>query len=274
MFIKRNIKMAKQKDNTIAWILVIGILLFVYLSSQGYFKSININQDTSDSSNSAANSQTSETSENSENSACTDSDGGKIFNIGGKVTTALGSFYDSCQPNQMDLLEYYCENSAQKSIGIGCINGCIDSSNGDYCSPNKIWHAGDTVFSGSGTGTLTGTNNIGSIDLSEYGIEPNGNCKLGAQIQTSWTYDNPGLCQGVWGVEGIRFDFYDSNGLEYSRTDANPLSLGVDLHPAQHNLEWDGTNLWKGEISKVPNILPNCQIDYEYSLRIYIYSCS
>lgn len=206
-------------------------------------------------------------------SPCIDSDGGKMFNTGGKVTTALGNMYDTCQPNGMDLLEFYCENDVQKSTGIGCPNGCIDSPSGDYCSPNKIWHAGDTVFSGTGTGTLVGTNSVGSLDLSEYGITVGGTCRLGAQIQTSWSYDNPVLCQGVWGVEGLKLDFYDSNGLEYTRTDPAPMALGVDLHPEAHILEWDGVNLWQGYLTRVPGVMQNCVINYEYSLRVYIYDC-
>ena len=207
-------------------------------------------------------------------STCTDSDGGINYDVGGKVTTNLGVLYDTCQPNGMDLLEFYCEGGIKKNSGIGCVNGCIDSPTGDYCSPTKIWHAGDTVFSGSGTGTLVAMNQFALLDLSEYGITVGGTCRLGAQIQTSWSYDNPVLCTGVWGMEGAQFDFHDSNGLEYSRIDATPISLGIDLNPSNgHNLEWDGVTLWRGEVSKFPNVLPQCILHYEYSLRVYIYDC-
>lgn len=80
------------------------------------------------------------------NSICSDTDGGKMFYIGGKVTTKLGSMYDTCQPNKMDLLEFYCEDGVQKSMGIGCINGCQEGENGDYCKTVPdfiICHDGD-----------------------------------------------------------------------------------------------------------------------------------
>jgi hypothetical protein len=67
-------------------------------------------------------------------STCTETDGGIMYYIGGKVTTSLGSMYDSCQPNGMDLLEFYCDAFGMKSSsGIGCINGCQEDVNGDYC---------------------------------------------------------------------------------------------------------------------------------------------
>lgn len=264
--------MAKKNYNWIFILLALGLLY--YGGTHDWFKgnfSI-INQGNEGSSSNGG--ETLNPPNSAPNPTCTDSDGGKIFNIGGKVTTSLGNMYDTCQPNGMDLLEFYCENGVQKSAGIGCINGCVDSASGDYCSPTKIWHSGDTVFSGTGTGSLIGTNNLGSIDLAEYGITTDGNCQLGAQIQTSWDYDNPAFCQGVWGVEGIKLDFYDSNGLEYSRTDATPVALGIDLHPTDHYLEWNGVTPWRGEISMFPQVLPNCVINYEYSVRIYIYSCN
>jgi|GEM_PF-4879822 len=206
------------------------------------------------------------------NPTCTDSDGGINYNVGGKVTTALGIMYDTCQPNQMDLLELYCDNGIQKSSGIGCPNGCIDSANGDYCSPTKIWHSGDTVFSGSGSGSVTGEGSAyAELDLSDYGIEVDGDCRLGVQFSSSWDYGND-KCIGIPGMQGFRWEIYDSLGLEYSRIDYVPVGLGVDLHPESHIWNWDGTK-WRAYGQQVPFIYPECQINYEYTVRIYIYDC-
>ncbi len=208
---------------------------------------------------------------------CTDTDGGKMFNIGGKVTTALGSMYDTCQPNGMDLLEFYCEGvpPVQKSTGIGCANGCIDSANGDYCSPTKIWHSGDIVFQNSGGGAIAGSEiALGEINLNDYGFNTGGTCRLGAEITTNWVYAT-GLptCSGIQGQEGIDFKFFDSNGLEYSRIDSFPSPpITINLHPETHILQWDGVHNWAGTMSKTLN-LPACVISYTYSIKIYVYDC-
>ena len=58
-----------------------------------------------------------------------------MYYVPGKVTTSLGNVYDTCQPNGMDLLEFYCDDFGMKaSSGIGCINGCTQGVNGGYCN--------------------------------------------------------------------------------------------------------------------------------------------
>lgn len=67
--------------------------------------------------------------------SCTDTDGGIMYYVAGKVTTSLGSMYDTCQPNGMDLLEFYCDDLGnQASSGIGCPDGCTQSISGGYCN--------------------------------------------------------------------------------------------------------------------------------------------
>jgi hypothetical protein len=206
---------------------------------------------------------------------CTDSDGDNKDSPG-HVT--YGNVYtDKCLDVGQAVTEYICENGALSSKNYACDYGevCIQSRSGGYCKTSTpTWNPGDTVFQGSGNGVLVGNNEFNSIDLSEYGITTGGNCLLGAQIQTSWSYANPNDCVGIPGAVGVEWQFHDSSGLEYVRLDPVPVSLGVDLHPTEHYLEWNGVTPWKGFMNKIPPILPQCVINYEYSVRVYIYSCS
>lgn len=209
---------------------------------------------------------------------CVDSDGDNRDTVG-HVTYAGESYYDKCLAVGQGVTEYICENNQVKSKNWACDYGeiCMQTRSGGHCIPAPhVWHQGDTVFQGSGSGSLIGVSNqISSLNLADYGITTDGTCQLGAQISTSWSYANPSLCSGLMGTEGLKWDFFDSNGLEYSRLDAVPLGLGIDLSPANgHNLEWDGVHNWVGTVTKIPNILPNCIINYEYQMRLYIYSCA
>ena len=207
---------------------------------------------------------------------CTDTDGGENKDVPGTVTyNGANRYMDSCF-DSTTVYEYRCNaDNTWQGGKISCDAGqtCLSSRSGGYCKA-KTWNIGDTVTEGNGAGTLVGdTIQVSSIDLSDYGINTGGNCQLGAQIQTSWNYANPNDCAGIPGTVGVKWDFYDSAGLEYSRLDPTPVALGVDLHPTQHYLDWDGHTNWRGLVSKVPNIFPQCIINYQYNVRIYIYSC-
>lgn len=210
---------------------------------------------------------------------CTDTDGDDR-DTPGHVVYNGDTYYDKCLAVGNGVTEYICENNRAVSKNWACDLGetCVQTRSGGHCvasiPPAHVWHPGEIVFSGSGTGSITGgTLPVGgTIDLSEYGITTDGTCLLGARFQTSWAYDNPSLCAGIQGMEGIRWSLYDSNGLEYSRLDPSPIGLGVDLHPTEHYLEWDGTTDWRATISKTLNI-PTCNVNYEYDVEIYIYSC-
>lgn len=203
---------------------------------------------------------------------CVDSDGNNALTPG--FVTAGSSFYDDCAGNWA-VKEYYCNGNsvAERIVACGAGSICFETRGGDYCkSTSSTWNAGDTIFQGSGSGSLIGgTSGFGELDLADYGITTDGTCRLGAQIQSSWNYGNS-FCTGVQGQEGVVWNFFDSNGLEYSRTDLNPVGLGVDLHPEEHILEWDGSTNWHASLVKILN-LPNCVINYEYTIKIYIYDC-
>lgn len=205
---------------------------------------------------------------------CTETDGGNVNTIPSTTVSGGVGYMDYCF-DSTTVYEYWCLSDGTWQGGKSdCGNGeiCLSSRSGGYCKA-KSWNAGDTVTSGSGSGSLTGVQEgFAEIDLSQYGIGTDGNCRLGVQLQTSWSYGND-KCVGLQGAEGMKWDFYDSNGLEYSRIDSSPVSLGVDLHPETHILNWDGHTKWRAYAKQYPFVFPDCIINYEYTARIYIYDC-
>lgn len=207
--------------------------------------------------------------------ACTDSDGDNR-DVPGHVT--YGDVYtDKCLEVGQAITEYVCLNGVVSAKNEACDLGetCIQSRSGGYCKTSTpTWKPGDTVWTGSGGASTIGMfPQTSSIDLGDYGITADGNCRLGVQLQTSWHYANDN-CVGLQGSQGVKWDFYDSSGLEYTRTDTVPVSLGVDLHPEEHILNWDGNTNWVASMTPSPFPLPLCSITYEYTARIYIYDCN
>jgi len=208
---------------------------------------------------------------------CTDTDGGDNKDVPGTVTydnNINNRYMDSCF-DATTVYEYRCnaDNSWQGGKE-SCDSGetCISSRSGGYCKAH-VWNPGDTVWEGSGAASIIGNSpQTSSIDLSQYGIGVDGNCRLGIQLSTAWQYAND-KCVGIPGMQGVKWDFYDSNGLEYTRTDTTPVSLGVDLHPETHILNWDGHTKWIASMMPFPFQYPDCSITYEYTARIYIYDC-
>lgn len=208
---------------------------------------------------------------------CTETDGGNVDTVPGTTTARDGIARMDICTDSTHVQEYWCiaDGSGDWQSGIhSCLSGqtCLSSRSGGYCR-TKTWNNGDTVLEGSGSGSLVGGEEaFGEIDLGDYGISTDGTCRLGAQIQTNWVYASP-QCSGLQGFEAVIWKFYDSAGLEYERTDTSPTGLGVDLSPATgHNLQWDGINNWRGYMNKRLNI-PGCVINYDYSIKIYIYDC-
>ncbi len=206
-------------------------------------------------------------------SPCVDSDGRDRYAVG-HVTYSFDTFYDRCLDVGAAVTEYTCVNGLVYSENLMCDYGeeCIQTRSGGHCVDLvHEWSPGDTVWEGTGSASVIGNApQISNIDLSDYGIETGGTCRLGVQFQTSWSYAN-NKCTGIPGMQGVKWDFYDSNGLAYSRVDSAPVSLGVDLHPETHVLEWDPQTLWVASMQPFPFPFPECSITYEWSMRIYIY---
>lgn len=208
---------------------------------------------------------------------CTEADGGNVDTI---PATTIGSDgiarMDVCADNT-HVTEYWCvaDGSGDWQSGThSCLAGqtCLSSRSGGYCK-TKVWNEGDTIIDGGGTGSTTGSQEgFSEIDLGDYGLASGGNCQLGAQISVNWDYGNL-KCTGIMGSEGMLWEFYDSAGLEYSRTDTSPTAWTVDLHPRGHILNWDGHTAWRAYAKHTSGQLPECVINYQYNVRVYIYDC-
>lgn len=205
---------------------------------------------------------------------CTDSDG-ENKDIPGHVIYDGATSYDQCQADGNTVQEFICVNNIQNSKMLSCGAGkyCLQTRSGGECVNLPTWNPGDTVFSGSGSASVIGNSpQISSIDLSKYGLSANGNCRLGVQLQTSWYYSND-KCIGIPGMQGIKWEIFDSNGLRYNRIDSTPISLGVDLFPPNYIWNWDGITPWRASITPYPFPFPECSITYSWEARIYIYDC-
>ena len=205
---------------------------------------------------------------------CTETDGGNVPTTPGTTTADGVARTDVCL-DETSLTEYWCLSDGTWQGGRHfCDPGqiCIQSRSGGYCK-TQSWNTGDTVMSGSGTGTVIGgQQGYAEIDLSKYGLATGGNCQLGAQLSVNWIYAND-RCVGIMGAQGMLWEFYDSLGLEYSRIDATPAAWTVDLHPRGHILNWDGHTVWRAIAKQNPGNTPDCIINYDYTVRVYIYEC-
>ncbi len=205
---------------------------------------------------------------------CSETDGGNVNTVPGTTTGDGVARMDYCF-DATTVYEYWCNGNEWNGGKSSCASGevCLATRSGGVCRL-KTWNPGDTVWEGSGSASVIGTSPVtNSIDLSDYGISTNGNCRLGVQLSTSWNYAND-RCVGYPGMQGVKWDFYDSNGLEYTRLDTAPVSLGVDISPATgHSLEWNGNTNWIASMQPFPFQYPDCSITYEYTARIYIYDC-
>lgn len=261
----------KQKDYTPILIILV-LFILIYGGNNNWFNDIIIYGN-----NSGGNIFGSSSGNNENNGlTCTDSDGDNRDTVG-QVTYNGETYMDRCLDVGQAVTEYICQNGVVASKKWACDYGeiCMQTRSGGHCIPSgHIWSPGDTVWEGSGAQSLIGTSPItASIDLSDYGLEPNGNCLLGVQFDSSWNYANE-KCIGIPGAQGMKWDIFDSNGLEYSRVDTVPVSLGVDLHPSEHIWDWDGQTDWVASLTPYPFQFPECSITYEWRARIYIYSCS
>ena len=131
-------------------------------------------------------------------------------------------------------------------------------SDGTDCLSNYISEI--VIISGFTEGVDYIINN-GCIDWSPIGGEPS----PGSTYNVIYKYSG---CDALQGREGIIWEFYDSSGLTWTRTDISPVALGNLLCP----LNWDGTTEWQFGFKKILG-LPDCQIQYSYNLEIFVCEC-
>lgn len=206
---------------------------------------------------------------------CTDSDGLDI-DTPGHVTLDGISYYDKCLDVGAAVTEYTCVDGMVHSEDWMCDYGqeCFSTRSGGYCRDIiPTYSPGDIVWSNSGSGGITGgTLPVTNIDLGDLNLET-GTCRLGVRFNTDWDWvPNGQACYSVQGYDHPIWDIYDSLGLEYHRVDTNPIPLNRDLHPESYIWNWDGETDWRVKISKGFNV-PDCNIDYTWSLQVYIYDC-
>ena len=103
--------------------------------------------------------------------SCTDTDGGKLPNTGGKAygnhAGTSFSYYDYCVDSST-VYEYSCTGTSLNLEGIVCASGrtCVDGANGDYCkpvscTPNWQCSAWGTCTAGTQYRTCDDLNNCG-----------------------------------------------------------------------------------------------------------------
>lgn len=200
--------------------------------------------------------------------SCIDSDEGLSYYMVGHATDQDGlKYYDKCEDNL--LTEYYCSNNKVTTREFACPleYSCEQTRSGGYCQPLPTWNDGDVVGSNGGIGSSLAPTNSFDIDLSNDFI-PGGTCGLKAQINAGWTYGNQN-CQGIQGQEGVVWELWDSDSLEWSRVDSSPSSLGAETDCV---LDYDGTP-FTFKINKLTNLYPECEIDYNWDVTILACGC-
>ena len=197
--------------------------------------------------------------------SCTDSDEGLSYYMVGHVTDQDSlSYYDKCEDAVL-LTEYYCSNNKVTIREFNCPSDyfCRQTRSGGSCEYVPQNSNGDVLSTDSGSGTTT-QDNVFGIDMGSLG---SGNCRISATLSTSWSYAND-LCHGIQGEESVKWSFYDSDSLEYSRIDLAPIGLGVEI-PC--GLDYNGIP-FRLEMEKVQS-LPDCEIDYEWEVRLIACEC-
>lgn len=212
--------------------------------------------------------------------ACTDSDGGQDRYTPGHVTTDSGSAYDVCEYDNLGVIEYYCDDLlGLQGASLPCDIGqsCISTRSGGYCGEAGTggWSPGDEVFAESGESGISGgvVTATGYIDLSDYGFIPGGTCSLKVRLHTYWDYQDEDACSelrdGHVRRQALNWQFYDSDGLAWSRSDYTPENIYDVIYPPLH---WDGVNPWVLKVGMVYQI-NGCSIQYYYDINIDIHEC-
>lgn len=199
---------------------------------------------------------------------CVDSDEGMSYYMPGYTLDQDNiKSYDKCEDNVL-LKEYYCSNGKVLDKLFACPLGyeCFQTRSGGYCDPLPSNTDGDLLGGESESGAVDDIVNVWEIDMDTIG---SGNCQLGATLTTSWDYGDQATCSNYQNIEGVAWDFYDSSGLQYTRVDTFPLSLGVDLGCG---FDYDGETPWLVQMTKTQGFI-DCPIEFEWELRIVACNC-
>lgn len=109
---------------------------------------------------------------------CTDSDGGRIYGLGGITTDTSGEVIDQCLDDRY-LREYYCENGIRKAETHLCNSGkCLKAEGPDFCieytceesDGGKNFYVDSAIdgYTISGEHTITGDTCLSANKLREY----------------------------------------------------------------------------------------------------------
>jgi hypothetical protein len=198
---------------------------------------------------------------------CVDSDGNDKYTPG-NVKSGGVTYYDKCVDSTSAVTEYTCVDGSVVATNLACDYGqvCFETRSGGYCGKSGS-NVGDVVGGGSSSGIITGSDNL-DVQFDLGGITVGGNCRLGAKIHTEWDYAND-KCSGIMGTQGLDWLFIDSQDVKWGATDTSPRIHDEDLCP----LVWDGINQWKLKAIPLSSNLPECQINYKYTVQIYVCEC-
>ena len=128
------------------------------------------------------------------------------------------------------------------------------------------YNVGDSVGGGSGSGSTSGSESV-TFDLSS--IPVGGDCYLGAKIYIEWDYEDESKCYTMNDQQGVSWAFTDSSSIAWESHDPHPQTHIVDLCP----LHWSGNHNW-GLFMDPYFEMPDCKINYNYNVDIYVCECN
>jgi len=253
------------------FIVVIGVLIpYTIINSNYNYFDKDDKDDNNDDLNSGSSSSSSGGDSTSTTAICTDTDGGKIKNVAGHVTTTYWpmSYYDDCI-DEFSVREYFCDGNILSEEIIDCDDGyeCTETRSGDYCMKLIGYSEGETILSESDDGVLgEGVNQLQNpIEMDD--IITGGDCNLGVKIDVWWDYVEESACSNIQGFEQMAFYFYDSN---------TGMALDVPRNVQKHfdycPKYYDGMTDWMFVMQKTMNIF-SCKIDYDYTVEVYACNC-
>lgn len=214
----------------------------------------------------------------SSSGSCTDSDG-RDRDKAGWVTFGGVTYYDKCLDVGAAVTEYTCVDNSVFSENLMCDYGqeCYSTRSGGYCRDiDTSWSPGDIVWSGSNSGTVNFASGVNLVTITpgEMGFEAGGPCHLEVDLITDWNYVQGEAGCVEMGLDGIphpeklKWDFYDSSGLRYSRLDPYPRGVSETIYP----VNYDGQNMWKLQFTTVDPV-PGCTLSYSWDMKIKIAEC-